>query len=128
MTQEGIAPARIPDRMPSDMPGTELLEAASTTGQRHLRFVPDPIFAPIVFAAEIDRTLPGTQAALLESVQERSVTMGGRTLPIASPFFVAALVLRHRILRRCAAVADSISSAQLVHQRVQSVPEPSYTH
>jgi len=79
-----------PDLMPSDILGTELLETDPTTGQRHLRFVPGPIFANVVLADEINRTPPKTQAALLEAMQELSVTIGGRTLPITPPFFVVA--------------------------------------
>ncbi|MCW3096528.1 MAG: MoxR protein [Chthonomonadaceae bacterium] len=79
-----------PDLMPSDILGTELLETDPATGQRHLRFVPGPIFANVVLADEINRTPPKTQAALLEAMQELSVTIGGRTLPIAPPFFVVA--------------------------------------
>ncbi len=79
-----------PDLMPSDILGTELLETDPGTGQRQMRFVPGPIFANVVLADEINRTPPKTQAALLEAMQELSVTIGGRTLPIAPPFFVVA--------------------------------------
>jgi MoxR-like ATPase len=79
-----------PDLMPSDILGTELLETDPTTGARRMRFVPGPIFANVILADEINRTPPKTQAALLEAVQETSVTIAGRTLPIEKPFFVVA--------------------------------------
>ena len=76
--------------MPSDILGAELLETDPATGARRLRFVPGPIFANILLADEINRTPPKTQSALLEAMQERSVTVAGRTLEIAPPFFVIA--------------------------------------
>jgi len=79
-----------PDLMPSDITGTEILEEDMTTGRRELRFVPGPVFANIVMADEINRTPPKTQAALLESMQEKQVTLGGRTYPLEMPFFVLA--------------------------------------
>ncbi len=79
-----------PDLMPSDITGTEILEEDITTGRRELRFVPGPVFANIVMADEINRTPPKTQAALLEAMQEKQVTMGGRTYRLEEPFFVLA--------------------------------------
>ncbi len=79
-----------PDLMPSDITGTEILEEDMSTGRRELRFVKGPVFANIVMADEINRTPPKTQAALLESMQEKQVTMGGRTYPLEQPFFVLA--------------------------------------
>ncbi len=79
-----------PDLMPSDILGTELLETDPQTGARQMRFVPGPLFANVVLADEINRTPPKTQSALLEAMQESSVTVAGRTLPIAPPFFVVA--------------------------------------
>src|SRR6185369_16864785 len=79
-----------PDLMPSDILGTELLETDPATGARRMRFVPGPIFANVILADEINRTPPKTQAALLEAMQETSVTVAGRTLPIEKPFFVVA--------------------------------------
>jgi MoxR-like ATPase len=79
-----------PDLMPSDITGTEILEEDITTGRRELRFVPGPVFANIVMADEINRTPPKTQAALLEAMQEKQVTLGGRTYPLEQPFFVLA--------------------------------------
>jgi len=79
-----------PDLMPSDITGTEILEEDISTGRRELRFVQGPVFANIVMADEINRTPPKTQAALLESMQEKQVTLGGRTYPLEEPFFVLA--------------------------------------
>jgi MoxR-like ATPase len=77
-----------PDLMPADITGTEILDEA--TGLRALRFVKGPIFAQIILADEINRTPPKTQAALLEAMQERHVSIGGRTHWIDPPFFVMA--------------------------------------
>ncbi|MGQ0720362.1 MAG: AAA family ATPase [Candidatus Eiseniibacteriota bacterium] len=79
-----------PDLMPSDITGTDVLETSSETGKRAFRFIPGPIFANIVLADEINRTPPKTQAALLQAMQEREVTAGGNTYPLAPPFFVLA--------------------------------------
>ncbi|MCC7507494.1 MAG: AAA family ATPase [Saprospiraceae bacterium] len=74
-----------PDLMPSDITGTEILDE-----DRHFRFVRGPVFANIVLADEINRTPPKTQAALLEAMQERSVTVSGARHGLPSPFFVLA--------------------------------------
>ncbi|KAA0213760.1 MAG: MoxR family ATPase [Leptolyngbya sp. PLA3] len=79
-----------PDLMPSDITGTEVIEEDKATGQRRLRFVRGPVFANVVLADEINRTPPKTQAALLESMQERQVTVGGERHELPSPFFVLA--------------------------------------
>ncbi len=79
-----------PDLMPSDITGTDVLEEDRTTGRRELRFVKGPLFANIVLADEINRTPPKTQAALLQAMQEKRVTAGGRTYPLAPPFLVFA--------------------------------------
>src|SRR4051794_8154033 len=79
-----------PDLMPSDITGTDILEEDRTTGRRELRFVHGPLFANIVLADEINRTPPKTQAALLQAMQERRVTAGGRTYPLSPPFLVFA--------------------------------------
>ncbi len=78
-----------PDLMPSDITGTEILEE-SGDGKREFRFVPGPIFANLLLADEINRTPPKTQAALLEAMQERRVTVAGSTYELPSPFFVLA--------------------------------------
>ncbi len=79
-----------PDLMPSDITGTEVLYEDRNTGARELRFVPGPIFANLILADEINRTPPKTQAALLEAMQERQVTAGGRRHALPEPFFVLA--------------------------------------
>ncbi|MEM0984171.1 MAG: MoxR family ATPase [Planctomycetota bacterium] len=79
-----------PDLMPSDITGTEVIEEDKTTGRRQLRFVPGPIFANVILADEINRTPPKTQAALLESMQERQVSLGGQRHELPRPFFVLA--------------------------------------
>ena len=79
-----------PDLVPSDITGTEIMEEDSATGARRFRFVRGPIFANIVLADEINRTPPRTQAALLEAMQEHSVTAAGETMRLPEPFFVLA--------------------------------------
>jgi MoxR-like ATPase len=79
-----------PDLMPADITGTEVLEEDRTTGGRVFRFVRGPVFANIVLADEINRTPPKTQAALLQAMQERAVTVSGATNPLPRPFFVLA--------------------------------------
>jgi MoxR-like ATPase len=79
-----------PDLVPSDITGTEILEEDSATGGRTFRFVRGPIFANIVLADEINRAPPRTQAALLEAMQEHSVTASGETMRLPEPFFVLA--------------------------------------
>ncbi|MGV6813550.1 MAG: AAA family ATPase [Phycisphaerales bacterium] len=79
-----------PDLMPSDITGTEVIEEDKATGQRSLRFVRGPVFANVVLADEINRTPPKTQAAMLEAMQERQVTIGGERHPLPAPFFVLA--------------------------------------
>ena len=79
-----------PDLMPSDITGAEILEEDRIAGVRRMKFVEGPLFANIVLADEINRTPPKTQAALLEAMQEKQVTMGGRTYTLEEPFFVLA--------------------------------------
>jgi MoxR-like ATPase len=79
-----------PDLMPTDITGTEVIEEDRTTGRRVFRFVKGPIFANIVLADEINRTPPKTQAALLEAMQERAVTVAGERFELPKPFFVLA--------------------------------------
>ena len=79
-----------PDLMPSDITGTDVLEEDHTTGRRAFRFVPGPIFANVLLADEINRTPPKTQAALLQAMQEKRVTAGGRTFALPEPFLVFA--------------------------------------
>jgi len=77
-----------PDLMPSDITGTDVLDESS--GRREFRFIRGPVFANIVLADEVNRAPPKTQAALLESMQERQVTVGQETRPLPDPFFVVA--------------------------------------
>ena len=79
-----------PDLMPSDIIGTEVLEEDHATGKRFFRFNKGPLFGQIVLADEINRTPPKTQAALLEAMQEGSVTYNGKTYALERPFFVLA--------------------------------------
>ncbi|MEA3505300.1 MAG: MoxR family ATPase [Bacteroidota bacterium] len=74
-----------PDLMPSDIIGTEILDE-----KRHFKFHQGPVFANIILADEINRTPPKTQAALLEAMQEKSVTVTGNTYQLEHPFFVLA--------------------------------------
>ena len=79
-----------PDLMPSDITGTEVIQEDKATGVRQFKFLRGPIFANIVLADEINRTPPKTQAALLEAMQERQVTVGGERHRLPDPFFVLA--------------------------------------
>lgn len=79
-----------PDLMPSDITGTEVIQEDRTTGRRELQFIRGPIFANVVLADEINRTPPKTQAALLEAMQERQVTVGGKRHVLDEPFYVLA--------------------------------------
>lgn len=74
-----------PDLMPSDITGTEILDA-----ERHFKFIKGPLFSNIILADEINRTPPKTQSALLEAMQEKSVTVSGQTYILPKPFFVLA--------------------------------------
>src|SRR3954469_1375833 len=74
-----------PDLMPSDIIGSEILGE-----DRSFKFIPGPVFSNIILADEINRTPPKTQAALLEAMQEKSVTVGGKTHVLPKPFFVLA--------------------------------------
>jgi MoxR-like ATPase len=79
-----------PDLMPSDITGTEVLQEDKSTGQRMFKFLHGPLFANVILADEINRTPPKTQAALLEAMQERQVTVGGTRHKLPDPFFVLA--------------------------------------
>jgi MoxR-like ATPase len=79
-----------PDLMPSDVTGTDVIQDDPETGRRRLIFMPGPVFANVLLADEINRTPPKTQAALLEAMQERRVTVQGRTYDLEPPFFVFA--------------------------------------
>ncbi|MGQ0645980.1 MAG: AAA family ATPase [Gemmatimonadaceae bacterium] len=79
-----------PDLMPGDITGTELLEEDHATGRRVFKFVKGPVFANVVLADEINRAPPKTQSALLQAMQEKTVTVAGQTHRLPSPFFVLA--------------------------------------
>ena len=79
-----------PDLMPSDVTGTDVIQDDPDTGKRKLTFMPGPVFANVLLADEINRTPPKTQSALLEAMQERRVTVQGRTYELDPPFFVFA--------------------------------------
>src|SRR5436309_4641733 len=79
-----------PDLMPSDITGTEVIYQDPATNERQFRFLKGPIFANMILADEINRTPPKTQAAMLESMQERKVTVAGTDFPLPDPFFVLA--------------------------------------
>jgi len=79
-----------PDLMPADITGTEIIEENRTTGAREFRFLEGPMFSNVVLADEINRTPPKTQAALLEAMQERQITIGRQRHQLSEPFFVLA--------------------------------------
>ena len=79
-----------PDLMPSDILGTEILQDNKSSGQRELMFIKGPIFTQVLLADEINRTPPKTQAALLQAMQEKTVTIFGRTEKLAEPLMVLA--------------------------------------
>ena len=79
-----------PDLMPSDITGTNVIDEDSQTGKRDYKFLQGPLFANVVLADEINRTPPKTQAALLEAMQERQVSVGNITYPLPQPFIVIA--------------------------------------
>src|SRR5213075_2458707 len=79
-----------PDLMPSDITGTEILEEDAATGHRKFVFTRGPVFTQVLLADEINRTPPKTQAALLEAMQEKTVTVAGKLYRLDEPFFVLA--------------------------------------
>ena len=79
-----------PDLMPSDVTGTDVIQDDPATGQRRVAFMPGPVFANVLLADEVNRTPPKTQSALLEAMQEKHVTVQGRTYHLEPPFFVFA--------------------------------------
>ena len=79
-----------PDLLPSDIIGAEILQENAETGKREMAFIQGPVFTNLLLADEINRTPPKTQAALLESMQERRVTYAGKSLKLPAPFFVLA--------------------------------------
>lgn len=79
-----------PDLMPSDILGTEILEEDHGTGKRYFKFQKGPVFTSLLLADELNRTPPKTQAALLEAMQEHTISYAGTTYPLPEPFFVLA--------------------------------------
>jgi len=79
-----------PDLMPGDITGGDVLEEDHTTGKRVFRFVEGPLFANLILADEINRTPPKTQSAMLEAMEERQLSVGGKTYELPNPFFVLA--------------------------------------
>jgi MoxR-like ATPase len=79
-----------PDLMPSDITGADIIQRDPQSQKRKFEFIPGPIFANMVLADEINRTPPKTQAALLQAMQEREVTISGKTYKLTEPFFVLA--------------------------------------
>ena len=79
-----------PDLMPSDITGTDIIQEDAETGGRKMVFAPGPVFTNVLLADEINRTPPKTQAALLEAMQEKQVTVGGASRELPQPFFVLA--------------------------------------
>ena len=79
-----------PDLMPTDITGTDMVEENQSTGKREWRFIPGPVFTNVLLADEINRTPPKTQAALLEAMQEKTVTVRGINHKLSKPFFVLA--------------------------------------
>jgi MoxR-like ATPase len=79
-----------PDLMPGDILGAEILEIDPDTNRKYFKFIQGPIFANVVLADEVNRTPPKTQAALLEAMQEKRVTVAGQTYELPPPFFVLA--------------------------------------
>ena len=76
--------------MPSDITGTDILHEESVSGKRSFQFIKGPVFSNIILADEINRTPPKTQAALLQAMQEKQVTVGSNTYPLPAPFLVFA--------------------------------------
>ncbi|MFM2375455.1 MAG: hypothetical protein RLZZ165_552 [Bacteroidota bacterium] len=79
-----------PDLMPGDILGSEILEIDAETNKKYFKFIKGPVFANIILADEINRTPPKTQAALLEAMQEKKVTIAGQGYKLEEPFFVLA--------------------------------------
>jgi MoxR-like ATPase len=89
----GVDSSRVqftPDLMPSDITGTDVIQEDPETGRKEFAFVPGPIFTNMLLADEINRTPPKTQAALLESMQEKQVSVGNKKYALELPFFVLA--------------------------------------
>ncbi len=79
-----------PDLMPTDITGGEVLEEDRTTGRREFRFIQGPVFSNFLLADEVNRTPPKTQSALLEAMEEKQLSIAGKTYALPDPFFVLA--------------------------------------
>ena len=104
-----------PDLMPADVTGTEVLDEDRTTGKHVFRFVKGPVFTNLLLADEINRTPPKTQAALLEAMQEHSVTVGGETYRLAEQ----CEIIHQTTGEEDAALAKVLSAAEIIE--LQSV-------
>jgi len=111
-----------PDLMPADIIGTNIIVEDADTGRRGFEFQKGPLFAQVVLADEINRATPKTQSALLEAMQECSVTIGGKTRMLEKPFFVLATqnpinrrgrtrCLRRRWIGSCSSSSSVIRSS-----------------
>ena len=106
-----------PDLMPSDITGTEVIYSDQTTGEKQFKFLPGPMFANILLADEINRTPPKTQAAMLEAMQERRVTVGGNTYALPKPFFRARHAKSPRAGGNLSAAGSAAGSLHVPDQR-----------
>ena len=106
-----------PDLMPSDITGTEVIQEDTTTGQRVFKFLHGPIFANVVLADEINRTPPKTQAALLEAMQERQVTVGGDQAQAARAVLRAGDAEPDRAGRHLSAARGAAGPLHVQHHR-----------
>jgi MoxR-like ATPase len=113
-----------PDLMPSDIVGTEIIDEDLVSGHRELRFIPGPIFTNILLADEINRTPPKTQAALLEAMEEKQVTIAGELRPLDPPFYVLATTTSdlHNEPHRVFTGDDMLDFARLV--RMVPIADP----
>src|SRR5436309_848636 len=130
-----------PDLMPADITGTEIIEENRSTGAREFKFIQGPLFANVILADEINRTPPKTQAALLEAMQERQVTVGRVRHKLDDPFFVLATqnpieqegtyplpeaqpyqLRRHSILTNFTAASEGITPDVVVKKLIEETP------
>ena len=107
--------------MPADITGTGIIEEDRETGRREFKFLAGPLFANVVLADEINRTPPKTQAALLEAMQERQVTVGGVRHKLGNPFFV--LATQNPIEQEGTYPLPGSAAGPLHVQGVREVPE-----
>jgi len=120
-----------PDLMPSDITGTEVIQEDKLSGQRVLRFVKGPVFSNVILADEINRTPPKTQAALLEAMQERQVTVGGQRHELPRPFFnmnEEMEIVRRTATKGMDSVKPVLDEAAILHlqETVRAMPVPDH--